>query len=57
VPAPTVSASAAPAVASAAPSVAPIVGKRGGPLPPPPPPKPSASAPVKHGTDIRSPFD
>ncbi|MEP7122033.1 MAG: protein kinase [Byssovorax sp.] len=51
--APIASASAEP-VASTAP-VATAVGKRTGGQAPPP--KPSATAAVKHGTDIRSPFD
>jgi serine/threonine protein kinase len=54
-PIPSASAEPAASVASAAPTVAPIVGKRsGGSVPPS---KPSATVPVKHGTDIRSPFD
>ena len=55
VPIPSASAEIAAPVASTAPSVAPVVGKRSGGQTPVP--KPSASVPVKHGTDIRSPFD
>ena len=54
-PIPSASAEPAASVASAAPSVASVVGKRSGGQTPVP--KPSATVPVKHGTDIRSPFD
>ena len=54
-PLPSASAEPAASVASAAPSVASVVGKRSGGQTPVP--KPSATVPVKHGTDIRSPFD
>ena len=58
-PAPIPSASADPVapVASTAPSVVAVASKRTGGQLPPPPPRPSASAPVKRGTEIRSPFD
>jgi serine/threonine protein kinase len=57
-PVPSVSAEAASsttAAASSAPSTVAVATRRGGG--PTPPPKPSASAPVKRGSEIRSPFD
>jgi eukaryotic-like serine/threonine-protein kinase len=59
VPTPIVSADPAAPVATTTPSAVAVAvtGRRNGGPQPPPQPKPSASAPVKRGSEIRSPFD